>query len=194
MTNQKNIICEERGAALITVMLIMALITIIGVSATDTTSFEQQIANNDKRHKIIKYHVDAGFGGLAKLINRAVEDRMVPTDSGYFQIHEDSDSDLIKDQLMRFGQYNSSLDLRYAIDGTTVELDVFQFDIAMGAGGGTTSVEFITGARYSGSKSGGGANLDSHFVIRAWGEDAQGTTSYIEANYIKPQNNSAGGL
>jgi PilX N-terminal len=191
MKNQHKIICEEGGAVLITVLLIMALISIIGVSATDTTSFELQIANNDKRHKIVKYHVDAGFGALAKLINKAMEKETMSIDLGKFAIT--SDSSVILDQLGHYTDYDPVLDLQYAMDGTTVDLDVFQFAVAPGPGS-TSSPEFVTGPKYSGLKSGGGPNLDTHFIIRAWGSDAGGTTAYIEAAYIKPMNNSAGGL
>jgi hypothetical protein len=192
MNNKQNFICEQRGAALITVLLIMALMTILGVSATDTTNFELQIANNDKRHKIVKYHVDAGFGGLAKFINQSMYERSIPTGTGSLQLQDNAEA--IYDQLMHFADYNANLDLEYVLDGTHIDLDVFQFDIKTGGGGGSSTVEFITGAKSSGAKSGGGANVDTHFIFRAWGQDAQGTTSYIEANYIKPRNNSAGGL
>lgn len=191
MKNQNNIICDEGGAILITVLLIMALITIVGISATNTSTFEQQIANNDKRHKIVKQHVDAGFGALAKVINEAMEDGTLPADLGEFNTSNTSSA--ILNQIGHFAGYDPTLDLQYQLDGTTVDLDVFQFAVESGPGS-NASPEFITGPKYAGLKSGAGPNLDTHFIIRAWGQDAFGTNAYIEATYIKPMDNSAGGL
>lgn len=50
----------ERGFVLVLALIVLLLLTIIGISATNLTNIELQIAGNDKVHKETFYRADAG--------------------------------------------------------------------------------------------------------------------------------------
>lgn len=182
---------NEKGAALITVLLILALFTIIGISATNISTVEQQIATNDKQHKIVLYHTDAGLSAFAKLVNKAYRERALPP------INETDlvllgDAEDIYDQLKGFVDYDLGVsDLQYEMDGTLVAMDINRWGTGMGEGGGQ-SMEFITGAKDAATGGGGGAT--QYFRIRAVGQSSQKTKSTLSVNYIKSGDNNAGGI
>ncbi len=53
------ILKNEEGSVIIIAIVILALLTIIGISATNTTTIELQISSNDKSHKITFYAAEA---------------------------------------------------------------------------------------------------------------------------------------
>jgi type II secretory pathway component PulK len=46
-----SIVNNKRGSALVVALLMLVVLTLIGISATTTTTFELQIAGNDKLFK-----------------------------------------------------------------------------------------------------------------------------------------------
>ncbi|MBU0945616.1 MAG: hypothetical protein KJ804_08530 [Proteobacteria bacterium] len=60
MTEQKIPGDNEQGFVLILSLLMLLILTIIGVSATNNTSIELQIAGNDRVHKQTFYQADGG--------------------------------------------------------------------------------------------------------------------------------------
>jgi hypothetical protein len=55
-----NILRDDGGFVLVTALLIMVILTIIGVAATNTTIFELKISGNDRTHKTTMYQAEAG--------------------------------------------------------------------------------------------------------------------------------------
>jgi hypothetical protein len=57
---EKNIPNTENGSITVLALIILALLTLLGISATMTSSIEVQIAGNDDRHKMALYEADGG--------------------------------------------------------------------------------------------------------------------------------------
>lgn len=56
---------NERGSILIVTLLILAILTMVGISASTTTEIELQIAGNENFHKIAFYSAEAARGYVA---------------------------------------------------------------------------------------------------------------------------------
>lgn len=59
-STMKRIWCSEQGAALVTSLLILVVLTIIGVAASNTSILEILIANSSKNRKAAFYAAEAG--------------------------------------------------------------------------------------------------------------------------------------
>jgi hypothetical protein len=64
-TSSKN----EKGSVLLVALIMLALLSLIGVAATRTTSTELQIAGNEKFQKIAFYTAEAGRGYVVRSPN-----------------------------------------------------------------------------------------------------------------------------
>ncbi len=61
MTRLNSPLANDRGAALIVSILILALLTVIGISATTTSTIEVQIAGNEKAGDVAFYRAEGGW-------------------------------------------------------------------------------------------------------------------------------------
>lgn len=52
---------EEDGSIIVIALVVLALVTVIGISSTNTTSVELQIAANEKFQKIAFYSAESGW-------------------------------------------------------------------------------------------------------------------------------------
>lgn len=68
---------KEEGSVLLIALLILALLTLIGISATTTSEIELQISGNQKIHKMVFYAAEAGIE-----VGRAVLNDLKAADSG----------------------------------------------------------------------------------------------------------------
>ena len=66
---------NHRGSALVVALLMLVVLTLIGISATTTTTFELQIAGNDKLYKRAFYAADGATEMGGELIEQNIEDR-----------------------------------------------------------------------------------------------------------------------
>ena len=70
-----SIVNNNRGSALVVALLMLVVLTLIGISATTTTTFELQIAGNDKLFKKAFYAADGATEMGGELIEQNIEDR-----------------------------------------------------------------------------------------------------------------------
>src|SRR6056297_3290733 len=63
---------ESEGAALLTTMLVLLILTTIGISAINITSTELEIVRNDKLYKRDFYIADAGVNVESKKVDRGI--------------------------------------------------------------------------------------------------------------------------
>ena len=70
-----SIVNNKRGSALVIALLMLVVLTLIGISATTTTTFELQIAGNDKLFKRAFYAADGATEMGGELIEQNIEDR-----------------------------------------------------------------------------------------------------------------------
>ena len=66
---------NDRGSALVVALLMLVVLTLIGISATTTTTFELQIAGNDKLYKRAFYGADGATEMGGELIEQNIETR-----------------------------------------------------------------------------------------------------------------------
>jgi hypothetical protein len=66
---------NQRGSVIIITMIILVLLTIIGISAIDTSTTEMQIATNEQLHKIAFYAADGGTEAGIKLLEQNLIER-----------------------------------------------------------------------------------------------------------------------
>jgi len=66
---------NERGSALVVALLMLVVLTLIGISASTTATFELQISGNDKLYKMAFYQADGGTEAGAELIEQNIEER-----------------------------------------------------------------------------------------------------------------------
>ena len=66
---------NKRGSALVVALLMLVVLTLIGISATTTTTFELQIAGNDKLYKRAFYAADGATEMGGELLEQNIEDR-----------------------------------------------------------------------------------------------------------------------
>jgi hypothetical protein len=60
LSAEKKIPNPEDGSITVLALIMLALLTLLGIAATMTSSIEVQIAGNDDRHKIALYEADGG--------------------------------------------------------------------------------------------------------------------------------------
>jgi Tfp pilus assembly protein PilX len=61
MLKTTSILKNEQGSIIIVAMLAMVFLTIIGITATNTSIFESQIVGNEHRYQIDFYAADSGW-------------------------------------------------------------------------------------------------------------------------------------
>ena len=78
----KNKLKNEQGFVLITSLMMLTVLMIIGIAATNTTDVELQIAGNDKADKMTFYAADAGNELSKELIELTVYERGWKNEAG----------------------------------------------------------------------------------------------------------------
>jgi len=190
---------NEEGSVIVVALMILVVLTIIGISATDTTTVELQIATNDKFHKIAFYHADAGVYATPKLISEAINDKATPGDLvnatyGAFTYLDPGTNDdgssgpTFYRELAGFDPYDTATDIRFALGGDNVDVDVERDRAETLAGGGA---EFAAGAEGAGVGSTGSVAI--FYNLDSFGSGPRNSLSNIGATYRKVVA-TAGGL
>jgi len=84
---------NEEGSTLIVAIMILALLTVIGIAVTTTTSIELQIAANDRTYRENFYQAEGAAMMLAQLLENAIETDPVRMKDYPSQITDPSGSD-----------------------------------------------------------------------------------------------------
>jgi hypothetical protein len=75
MQTINSIVKNEQGSVVVVAMITLALLTIVGIAATNTSTTEVQISTNAVLHNVAFYAVDSGIeAGRAALNNLKIED------------------------------------------------------------------------------------------------------------------------
>lgn len=61
MKNISSIFANEKGSALVIALLILVLLTLMGISATTTSTIEVQMAGNEKFYEMAFYSAESGW-------------------------------------------------------------------------------------------------------------------------------------
>ncbi len=168
----------ERGAVMVVALVILALLTMIGVSASRTSEIDIQIAGNHKFHEMAFHHADSGVYATPKVISACVDGGTQP-DLASVSYLDSGTSDFYR-EVMGYKAHDSDNDLRFILSGHRVELDVARTGQRSLAGGG---VEFASGAEGVGAGTSGG--LAIFYLMDCIGTGPNSAQSNVVAEYRK---------
>jgi hypothetical protein len=192
-----SIIDRDSGSVIVIVMIMLALLTIIGISATNMSSTELKIANNDKNYKAAFYHAEGGVYAVAKWIGQVVDDNAVPASGDgnnitYLVQDDNGDDDLtgLLQWVMGYdSSYDEDMDLQFSMTtpnaGSTVAAD-FQRMKPVAAEG--SSNQFASGASNHGVTS----SVDRPYWVTVTSTMDNNATVTLTARYLKVD--GSGGL
>ncbi len=177
MTDLYTRIHNETGSVtIIAALLILVILTLIGISATSTTTVELQIAANDQFHKIAFYNADSGLYGSPKMVSSVVNaSAPVPvgggtTATGVAYLAPVTAMTFYR-QVLGYDAYDGGAeDISFNPGGIDTDVDVRK-DREDNIAGGST--EFGSGAEGIGTGSTGGVAL--YYDVRS---NAQGPPAY----------------
>jgi hypothetical protein len=66
---------RQEGSAIVIVMFVLALLTVIGISATNMATNELKISGGDRSYKMAFYHAESGVYAIAKWISLMIDAR-----------------------------------------------------------------------------------------------------------------------
>ena len=186
---------EENGSVMVIALLMLAFLTLIGMSAATNSSNEIMMAGNDKFHKIAFYNADSGIYVAPKMISLCVDNGEPdenPTNIAYLDSNGDPDASdttlddiffyeiMGYDELLGRDSHDSASDMRFVVGGHNVAVDIERSGQQSMAGGG---VEFASGAEGVGSGSSGGVAL--LYTMDSLGNGPSSSLSNIGAVYRK---------
>lgn len=197
----KNSSNGQEGSVIIIVMIVLALLTIIGISATNMSTTEQKIAGNDKNYKIAFYHAESGNYGMAKWVGRVLDDNELPKEVKDLGVGEegkhrfeylDPDPSELMDEVLGYDDaYDDTKDVGFDMESgvmegevlsrmvpssVTVNLDRRKARQAVGGG-----AEFGTGASGIGER----PAIEIPYWFTSDAESGSGAHAVISSQYIK---------
>ena len=166
---------DAGSVTIIAALLVLVIITLVGLSAMDTTTVELQIAGNDQRSRLAFYSADSGVYGVPKIISRIVDT------SGPVIIDAVSDSiargvtwDATSSQVIFFNQvmgyqdYDPVPDVALNSGGFNTNVDVRRVRSRVLAGGGA---EFASGVEGIGVGTTGGVAV--FYALNSMGQSTR---------------------
>jgi len=96
MGNKIKIINNENGSAVVLALIILALVTIIGISSSNTSTTELKIVRNERVHQLNFYQAEASAYEAAQRIEQEINtDQLIPDISGYDWMNDDVIDDTV---------------------------------------------------------------------------------------------------
>lgn len=163
---------------MVVALIMLALLTMIGVSASKTSEIDILIAGNQKSHQIAFHHADSGVYTAPKIISACV-DSGTQAELASVNYLDSGVSDFYR-EVMGYKDHDNDKDLRFALSGHRVDMDVERTGQKSLAGGG---VEFASGAEGVGAGSGGG--LAVFYTLDSFGQGPDSAESNVVAQYRK---------
>jgi hypothetical protein len=168
---------NEKGSAMVVVLLILVILTLLGITTATTSKIEVQVAGNQKFHKIAFHNADSGIYTTPKLISAAFDTGTEPTGSGITYL---GNTDEFYREIMGYDAYDADRDVRITLAGYDVDVDVNRLGTETLAGSGA---EFASGAEGIGVGSSGGVAVV--YGLDSLGEGPSESFSNIAAVYRK---------
>ena len=90
MGNKMQILNNENGSAIVVALILLAVVTIIGVSSSTTSTIELKIVRNEKLHQLHFYQAEAGAYEAAQRISEEIDpEELIPVLTTYEWLNED---------------------------------------------------------------------------------------------------------
>ncbi|ALC16932.1 pilus assembly protein PilX [Desulfuromonas soudanensis] len=176
---------EETGSVLILSLLILMVLTLLGISASNTSVFEYKIASNDKYRDMAFYNADGGIYATAKLIGEVITGSADPDHPGVVSYPIDGGFTVAGDFYKEAMGYKvpddpSLSDLRINLAQGSVDIDIVSRSAQQIAGGGA---EFGSGSGGAGVGSVGGIGIK--YEIDAYGNGPANSRVVVGTRYVK---------
>jgi Tfp pilus assembly protein PilX len=172
---------NQSGSAIVFALLILVVVTLLGLSASQTSTVEYQIANNDQLQHIAFHNADSGVWGTAKLISNAVNDgaaQLSGAGNPAPGITYSSTAQNFYQQVTDFDPYDGGAkDVNFAPSGVTATVDARRMGQGPVAGGGA---EFA-----SGSEGIGVTTVAIYFDLVSDGSAPRSAVDQVDAIYRK---------
>lgn len=147
---RRSILSNEDGSVIVAALLILVVVTLLGITATNTSTVEVHIAANDQFAKMAFFNADGAVYGTAKLISHAINlngkvDQGTGSDApgiDYLSTKTDKADDFYR-QILEYDEYVDDPDIDFNAGGIDAQTEVRRDRTAHVAGGGA---EFATGA------------------------------------------------
>ena len=182
---QERKTCKQRGAVVVTSLILMLVLIVIGTLTIMLTVTERFISRNHKMAKDVFYVADAGHPLAVKVI----EDILLSRADNYQNFTLEGN---LKNELMNYHRDSSTLndrlldsprhlpDIRGTLGSRSVHIDIDRLNTALLYGG---SAEFAAGGQGIGL--GGRASRKVLFEISSEGSMQPGATATIVTTYRK---------
>jgi hypothetical protein len=168
---------NEDGSMMVIALLVLVILTLIGTTIATTTKVEIQIAGNERFHKIAFHLADSGTMVAPKVISTCLEQSNEENITGVTYL---GTSGTFYRELMGYAPHDTDRDLRFALSGYSVDVDVRRIGQVNLAGRGS---EFASGAEGVGVGSTGGVAILYEVDSQAPGPSA--SLSNVSAIYRK---------
>ncbi|MBW1709319.1 MAG: pilus assembly PilX N-terminal domain-containing protein [Deltaproteobacteria bacterium] len=184
---RKHLRTNEEGSVLIMVLILMAVMSVIGLTASMMSRTEITISHNTKVSRQAFYAGDSGIEVSPKIVGRIIDEGSIPTDIPIINIDAG-----LRDEVMGYfieADYMDSIfpvvvnpDLSQAINisNFNVDIDRDPTGAQFMPGGG---VQFASGAEGVGAGTIGGVLI--HYDFDSIGTAPNSARSYIDARYRK---------
>ena len=113
---KNQLLKNEEGSAILLALVILMLLTVLGISATTTSTVEVQIAGNESMYKRNFYLAEAAAMEAAQRIDDADDDDLVPLTTSFGWLEDDT-VDMTDPDIMEANSTTSSLNpnTRYGV-------------------------------------------------------------------------------
>lgn len=176
---------NENGSVIVVALFILVVVTLLGITATNTSTLELQIAANDQFIKMAFYNADGAVYGTSKLISHAIN-RSEKIDAGsgndapgitYLSTLTTDPAEDFYRQVAGYNVYDNSTDIDFNPGGINSQADA-RLDHRMHMEGG--GAEFVTGAEGVGPSA-----IAIFYEIASDGFSNRQTTRSLDATYRK---------
>ncbi|RLA95341.1 MAG: hypothetical protein DRG25_00500 [Deltaproteobacteria bacterium] len=180
---------QEKGAVLITTLLIMIIMSLLGAAAIMTSSVDIKSSRQDRLKKSAFYAADAGVEIVPSIIDYYI--KTLPDPAGFSDNLRSDLQEIVQDQyflneIMGYEENNdgstdnpdNNPDLQITVDERQVKIDVDRI-YTEHAGGG--SAEALAG--YEGTGTSGFGGIAIYYRATSKGKAASNTTSNVEIVY-----------
>jgi Tfp pilus assembly protein PilX len=187
MKTMKPYMQDESGSVtIIAALLILVMVTLLGLSAMDTTTVELTIAGNDLRSRLAFFSADSGVYGVPKIISQAVN---VGAPVGFvgdptliaWSNPAGNPQQTFYGQIMGYVTYIAAPDIDMVLGGfNTTQVDVRRIRSKVVTGGGA---EFASGHEGIGVGASGGTAI--FYRLNSRGQSTRRAASNVIADYRK---------
>jgi len=203
-----SLICKSRketGSVLVISLLFMVVLSLIGVFAMNTSTVEQDIAANDKFHKMAFYNADSGIFVVPKLIHECLMEYgenlpvipggiLVPADNAAGWDIVGSGNGSFYERMMYVDadplSLNPDIILDFEGNGIVDDTDTLIDVVRQGGSGSWARQKAGGGAEFSSAgrgigRGGSGGSADIVYTFNSWGFALSNSQSLITAEYNK---------